>query len=195
MKGKMFILIILILMPFAVIAAQKQEQQVPIQLRVAIYFKIFKYERTLNKRSKSGINIAFFMTNKKKANRNIKANLIKAIKTIGIKKLNGLTVNIVDEDITNLVQLKKAIKEKGITHLYIIAKQGDKIDSVAEICRDNSILTVMGVQGIKFVSEGKVDIGLTVEKNKTRIVLNLNLLKKEGIQFPAAFLRLTKIVK
>lgn len=69
----------------------------------------------------------------------------------------------------------------------------DKLESIANIARNNSILTITGVP--EYVENGTLTISLGLKKNnKPEIIVNLNSMRAEKHELSSQLLKLSKII-
>ena len=78
----------------------------------------------------------------------------------------------------------------GVDALYV----GGSFDAALAATQKHKLLSVTGEDADRNVQAG-VSIGLALDSDKPKILANTSSLAKEGVEFPAQFLALTKMYK
>ena len=146
------------------------DMPVPPELQVAIFKKVFNYDKTIQGGSPKML-VAF--TDNSAA---IKDQVVKAFKD------SGVVVSAAKAD-----QLAGSVE--GINVLYITPG----VSGTKQICQKNGILSITGSPSL--VESGEASVGLSVQDNKPKIVVHMGQLKAEGHDLSANLLQLAKIIQ
>jgi hypothetical protein len=163
-------LAIALLYGFLLLPAQAQDMPVPPELQVAIFKKVFSYDKTIPGGTPKML-VAF-----SDASAGIKDQVIKAFKDSGIIATSA-----------KVDQLQGSIS--GINVLYI----APGVSGVKQLCQKNGILSITGMPSL--VESGEASVGLSVSENKPKILVNLKALKAEGHELSSNLLQLAKIIQ
>jgi hypothetical protein len=147
-----------------------QDMPVPPELQVAIFKKVFNYDKTIQGGNPKML-VAFTDTSAA-----VKDKVVKAFKD------SGVTVSAAKAD-----QLSGSIA--GVNVLYITPG----VSGTRQICQKNGILSITGSPAL--VESGEASVGLSVQDNKPKIVVHLGQLKAEGHDLSANLLQLAKIIQ
>jgi hypothetical protein len=147
-----------------------QDMPVPPELQVAIFKKVFNYDKTIPGGAPKML-VAY--TDSSAA---VKDQVVKAFKEAGV------SVTAAKAD-----QLAGALE--GINVLYL----APGVTGVKQICQKNGILSITGVPSL--VESGEASVGLAVVEAKPKIVVHLGRLKAEGHDMSANLLQLAKIIQ
>jgi hypothetical protein len=150
--------------------SQAQDMPVPLDLQVAIFKKVFNYDKTIQSGAPKML-VAF-------ADRSADAKdqVVKAFKD------SGVSVNAVKAD-----QLSASIN--SIDVLYIMSG----VSGVKQLCQKNGVLSITGIPSL--VESGEASVGLAVQDSKPKIIVHLKQLKAEGHELSANLLQLAKIIQ
>ena len=147
-----------------------QEMPVPPELQVAIFKKVFNYDKTI---PGGAVKMLVAFTD---ASAGIKDQVVKAFKD------SGVSVTTAKAD-----QLSGALE--GVNVVYMTPG----VSGVKQVCQKNGILSITGVPSL--VESGEASVGLSVMDNKPKIVVHLGRLKAEGHDLSANLLQLAKIIQ
>ena len=147
-----------------------QDMPVPPELQVAIFKKVFNYDKTI---PGGAPKMLVVFTDASAA---VKDQVVKAFKD------SGITVNAAKAD-----QLAGALE--GVNVLYL----APGVTGTKQVCQKNGILSITGVPSL--VDSGEASVGLAVLDNRPKIVVNLGRLKVEGHDMSANLLQLAKIIQ
>ncbi len=147
-----------------------QDMPVPPELQVAIFKKVFNYDKSIQVGAVKML-VAFTDTTA-----GVKDQVVKAFKD------SGVPVSAAKAD-----QLAGALE--GVNVLYITPG----VPGAKQICQKNGILSITGSPSL--VESGEASVGLSVQENKPKIVVNLGRLKAEGHDMSANLLQLAKIIQ
>ena len=146
------------------------DMPVPPELQVAIFKKVFNYDRTIP----GGVpNLLVVFTDTSAA---VKDQVVKVFKN------SGIAVRAAKAD-----QLSDSVG--GVNVLYVLSG----VSGAKHICQKNGILSITGSPSL--VESGEASIGLSVQNNRPKIVVHMGQLRAEGHDLSANLLQLAKIVQ
>jgi hypothetical protein len=155
---------------FLSLPVKAQDMPVPLDLQVAIFKKVFSYDKTIQAGSPKMVVV--FTDNSAE----VKDQIVKAFKD------SGMAVNAVKAD-----QLSGSLG--SINVLYV----APGVSGVKSLCQKNGILSITGIPSL--VESGEASVGLSVIENKPKIVVHLKQLKAEGHELSANLLQLAKVIQ
>lgn len=165
---KFFVLMILVNLFYW---GSSELMEIPARIQVALFTKIFQYDNVLKNKQMIKLLIVY---NDKSAN--LKDDIEQAFSNVSVK--------------TSSVSIDK------LTHqdpTYDVIYFMPNINYGTEICRNNKILSISTNK--KLVEKGDVTIGLALEQNMPRVLINLTTLSKEGHEMSSQILKIAKVYK
>jgi hypothetical protein len=150
--------------------ALAQDMPVPAELQVALFKKVFGYDKTIQEGTVKML-VAFTDTSA-----GVKDQVVKAFKDA------GMAVSAAKAD-----QLPASIG--GVNVLYVTPG----VSGTKQICQKNGILSITGMPSL--VESGEASVGLSVMDNKPKIIVHLRQLKAEGHELSSNLLQLAKIIQ
>jgi hypothetical protein len=147
-----------------------QDMPVPLDLQVAIFKKVFSYDKTIQAGSPKML-VAFTDNSA-----DIKDQIVKAFKD------SGMVVTAVKAD-----QLAGSLGNINVVYIT------PGVSGVKNLCQKSGILTITGVPSL--VESGEASVGLSVIENKPKIIVHLKQLKAEGHELSANLLQLAKVIQ
>jgi hypothetical protein len=152
------------------LSAKAQDMPVPVELQVAIFKKVFSYDKAIQAGSPKMLVV---FTDK---SADVKDQIVKAFKD------SGMAVNATKAD-----QLSGALGSINI--LYV----APGVSGIKNLCQKNGILSITGIPSM--VESGEASVGLSVIENKPKIIVHLKQLKSEGHELSANLLQLAKVIQ
>ncbi|MDF1563347.1 MAG: YfiR family protein [Deltaproteobacteria bacterium] len=169
--GATLVILALLLAPSVGHAAE-----VPVNLQVALFTKIFSYDYKLAKEKSGGYEILIVYAPGK---------LSGALELIAGFSKTGARAKPVSES-----DLKNKIREAHV--VYVMT--GVDAEAVGKLCAAHSVLSITG--NPKFVEDGDVSIGLEIASGgRPKIVVNILRVSTEGHTFSSQLLRLARIIR
>jgi hypothetical protein len=160
---------------------------VPAKIQAAIFLKVICYDKNMKNKSGNNIKIGVFYSNSPNS---IKArdDFEASVNSVSGKKVGDFNFSAVGIEISQI----NSIKSKGIKVLYITPENKTNLETIKKIARENGLMTITGVP--EYVESG-ISVGLEAKGDSSRIIINLNSAKLEGIEFSAQLLKLARIIK
>ena len=146
------------------------EESVPPELQVAIFKKVFGYDKSIQEGALKLV-VAF-----NEGSSAAKDQMVKAFKD------SGIAVSAAKAD-----QLPGSVS--GINVVYVLPG----VAGAKQVCQKNSILCITGTPAL--VESGEASVGLSLLDNKPKIVIHLKELKAEGHDLSANLLQLAKVIQ
>ena len=146
-----------------------QEMPVPIKVQAALFAKIFNFDQTLKDKGSFEVLIVY-------SDVSVKDEVSEAFK--------AKNISVVPVEASGF-----SAKAAGASVAYLCP--GVKVDKA--LFSTNSILSITGVPS--FVENGDVAIGIDLQGNKPKILVNLKQMKSENHKISANLLKLAKIIK
>ncbi len=174
----------------AVVSAAFAQQYVRVDLQVNLFMKILRYDRNIATRGKGGIKMGVLFNPKVRSSVRIKDKFIEEFELLENKSIKGIPVFVVP--VAGVAKLEESIASYGINVLYICPGFDKELDGILSVCRENSVLTLTGVQEY---AEGGVAVGLGIKEGRPEIIVNLPVAKEVGANFGADLLKLARVIK
>ena len=185
---KLIALILIMLLPSA---SPAQKIAVPVDIQVSLFFKILTFDRNLKARASDEIVIGIFYQSRFKTSLGVKERFEQAINDLGINSIMNIPIRLEPIDI-RMTDLRKTVSENGIEILYVTPLRAVEIPKIAEICRNEKILSLTGVP--EYCSSG-LAVGIGQKGEKPLIIINLRSAQEAGVSFRSQLLKLAKIVR
>lgn len=181
MKKILMLILALLLITFQAVAFA--DMDVPASLQVALFYKIFDFDRTLTESAGQEVVIGIFYdpgnSQSKLAEEDIKENFSK----LSDRKIGDKSVVI--KEISALSQLQ------GINIVYVTPGSDSFISGIVSKCHADKILSVSGVGD--YVQKG-LAIAIDLNDQKPRIVINKTGAELSGADLSSKILALAKII-
>lgn len=170
---------------------QSQELEVPINIQVPMFNKIFHYERNLSNRKKKEINVGIIYQNHSRKSLHCRNECKREFngvnQYIGDKKIKIIDINISDPSDINLYN-----SHVGLDIIIICPLKQIDINEIANICKNKDIITF--ALSPSYFNRYLITATITKELNKSRITINLKSAQEEGADFSSKLLKLSKVV-
>lgn len=167
-------------------------QAIPADTQLPIYFKLLTYDRTLWETPQPRLRIGLLHRLGNEASfQNLMA-MIDALEASADKTINGVAFEFTTVSWNDSDELARQLAQADIDVLYVTVGHRDHLDVVAQGARARGILTLAGGGGK--VGRG-LSVGLSLDKDRPSLEVDLDALAAEGHQLDARVLRLCKVVK
>jgi hypothetical protein len=172
MSIKFYIFLLLLFVSLLLTANAEPPKQLDYPLQAIIFKKIFGYVK--NFKNNNEIRVVMISSNSQQ----IPEELIQAFENekINIKIITSAAIH-------------KDVLGNQVAYLY----NQDEIESIRLQLKNSGILTITGQP--ELVENGYAAIGLTLENNKPKIIINLTILKSDGVEVSSQLLSLARIIK
>lgn len=184
-------LIYILILLFSLANIYSQDLEVPINVQVPIFNKIFHYERNLNKRSQKYVNVGIIYQNHIRKSlhcRNeCKMQFTGVNGYIGDKKIKIVDINITDPSEINIYH-----SHVGLDIIIVCPLKQIDINEIVSICKNKDIITF--ALSPDYFYKYPFTATIVKEINKSRITINLKSAQEEGANFSSKLLKLSKVV-
>ncbi len=164
------------------------QNQLPVELEVTILLRALPYDRNLKQRAENGIHIAVVTENNDQAGTETAI----AFREAGTNGVSGLAVEATVVSFESTAQLMELIDEAGFNVLYIHPSAETALSSIQEVAQSKKILSVGGTLAI--VEKG-ASIGVYVQGDLPKLVVNINTSRLEGLDFSAELLGISTVIR
>lgn len=186
-KGILTVFIIHIL----VLTGLAQKMPLPIEHQFQTMLKVVAYESRLNAPDVNEINIGvIYVDNPVSAN--TKADFMKIFQTLPVQAIGQKKLNVIEIYLQDMEQLKQIIAQKNINVLYITPGMDSYLKPLKDLTVEKSLVTITGVP--EYVNSHFIMVGLNVENQKPKILVNMELSKMSGAKFSANFLKFCDLI-
>jgi hypothetical protein len=169
-----------------------EKMDVPADLQVAFFIKVLPYDRNLRDQSGSEIKIGIVFIQGDGDSEKAKDEIIKALDALAEKVVADLPISYITIPFSSKDQLNGAVREQKINTLYITPGASKILKDIIRVSRINKAITLTGVED--YVEKG-ISVGIGLKGDKPQIVINLPSSKREGRDFDAGLLKISKVIK
>lgn len=162
-------------------AAAQQRVAVPASVQLALFEKIWTMDRTFSHRRVVTIGVVYQRLNR--ASFNAKEQILEAgrgSRSIQFRLIDVENASLQEADLT------------AVQVLYFTPLRSIDLRELLARTRANGIRTMTGVP--EYVEIG-VAVGLTVERDRPRILINLEASRAEGSDFSSQLLKLARVIR
>uniref|UniRef100_A0A7C4YGR9 YfiR family protein n=1 Tax=candidate division WOR-3 bacterium TaxID=2052148 RepID=A0A7C4YGR9_UNCW3 len=182
MKKSIFIIIVILFFLSSKILAD----EVPIEVQIPLYFKIFSFDRNLKQRCPDTIKIGILYDPKKNESVKNKDEFIKVFNSLKDKTISGIPVQLTPISYGD----SELIKQVDIAYLSLSLSNKELTELLNLL--NNWNIPSLGLGGKS--AELGVVVSLSVFEGKPQIVINLPAAKRLGIDFSSRLLSLAKVI-
>ena len=192
MAGKRIILFLFCFFLFISLPVLAQEMAVPIKSQVPIFLKALTYDRNLKAKAGPIVKFAVVCFNDSPSSRSAYDEFTRVLKDFSEKAtIRGKRFSCTGIKFTTGPELGSFIISEKINVLYITPDAGEKIKEICSACRSAKVLTLTGVE--EYMNQG-VSLGIGLEGEKPKIIINLFAVRAEGHNFDSNFLRICRVI-
>jgi hypothetical protein len=179
------LLVAMVAAPRAVLA---QEMEVPVAVQVPLFLKVISFDRQLRARGPTDFVVAVAYQSGNRASTGARDDVARWVKTERPTVL-GLPVRVVAIDIDH-ESLVDCLKADQASLLYIAPLRAVDVGTLAGAAVAAGITTVTGVPD--YVALG-VAVGVRLQRDRPRILINLQGARLQGADFAAELLKLADV--
>ena len=159
------------------------EMKVPASLQVALFYKIFDFDRNLTEGSGQKVVIGIFYNPNNSRSSLANEEIKEDFSQLSDRKIAGKSIVI--KEITAVEQLH------NINILYVTPGNDSSISKIVKQCYKDKTLGISGVK--EYVQEG-LAIAIGVEDQKPRIIINKTSVELSGAKLSSKLLALAQII-
>ncbi len=175
-----------------IVTVYAQQMPVPVEDQAPLFFKILSFNRNLKVKSGDKLTIAVIYQEKYRSSKVAQNEFVAFVKNNKELQINGFRVKCVPVDLADLTAPVSSLNLKEIDAFYVTPIRAFDITEICRLSRTRKIITMSGVPD--YVSEG-ISIGLDIEDEHPKILINLNAARSEGIDFNSQLLKLVKVIE
>ena len=169
-----------------------QEMLVPVDVQLPLFLKLLAFDRNLKTRVGNEIVIGIVYQRIFRTSLNVKDEWLGEIDKSSIKKIQEIPIHYVTVDISDKIDLAKAISRDHIDILYIAPLRAVKIETITSVSRAKQVITLTGVPD--YVESG-LAVGIGIKGEKPQFIINLPVAKAEGADLSSQVLKLAKVIQ
>lgn len=174
------------------IVAVVDAMPVPVELQVALILKILTYDRNLESRAPTELNIGIVYSAADPASVRARDDVAEVLQRFSDRTVKKVRIRFTSVEYQSVSQLESAAKAAQISVFYITPGNTRNLEALARVSQANQILTTTGVP--EYVERG-IAVGIGVKQDKPEIIINLRSSKSEGCEFDASLLRIVRVVR
>lgn len=173
---------------FAPRVAFAQEMEVPVAVQVPLFLKVISFDRQLHARGSTEYVVAVAYQSGNRASMEARDDVMRALKAEH-PTVVGLPVRLVTIDLDH-ESLADCLKMHGASLLYIAPLRATDVGTLVATASAAGVTTVTGVP--RYVLEG-VAVGVRLQRDRPRILINLQGARLQGADFAAELLKLADV--
>jgi YfiR/HmsC-like len=166
-----------------------QEAQLPVQVQVSLFARIWTFDRNHDSRADDGLVIGVVYQSSVRSSLRTKNVFVSA--TEALPPRDG-SVRVIEIDYVDPQALEEAVRSHGIDMLYVAPLRAVDVDQIAVLAGRLKVLTCTGVP--QYVSQG-LAVGLELSDGRPGIVVNREASRQQGADFGSSLLQLARIVE
>jgi hypothetical protein len=171
-------------------AAAAQEMQVPVATQIQLFLKVLTFDRQM--RSRAGTEVVVGVAYQSGSRASAIAGDV-ALRALGLAhdSVDGLPVRAVAIDLDNEA-LAGALAKYRVAVLYVAPLRGVDVASIASAARAAHVMTMTGVPD--YVARG-LSVGVRLQRDRPKLLVNLTASKLEGSDLSAELLKLAVVTQ
>jgi hypothetical protein len=186
------LLAICVFIPVFLVNSFAQEMPIPVENQVSLFVKILNYDRQIKLNISNCVNIGILYQNKFRISSIAKDEFIKYLMLNSENNIDGKPFNCIPIEYNSLDNLESIFKEKKLNVLYVTPMRSVDLGKIIQICRQKKVISISGVPD--YIKEG-LSVGLDVEGESPKIMINIYAAKSEGADFKSQLLKLSEIIE
>jgi len=173
---------------FAPRVASAQEMEIPVAVQVPLFLKVISFDRQLRARGQTEYVVAVAYQSGNRASVDARDEVLRSLKADRPTVL-GLPVRIVAVDLDH-ESLAECLRMHGASLLYITPLRAVDVGALTATAGTAGVTTVTGVP--QYVAQG-VAVGVRLQRDRPRILINLQGARLQGADFAAELLKLADV--
>jgi hypothetical protein len=170
------------------VSARAQDVEVPVSVQLPLFLKVMSFDRRLATRTTSPVVIAIAYQGGFRMSIDARNDALKAAQ--GVASVGGMSLTVVVIDLDR-EDLERALSRNRVTLLYVAPLRGVDIGDIIAVTRAARVTTLSGVP--RYVEQGCA-VGVRLQGDRPRIVVNLSASRLEGAEFGAELLKLAQVL-
>jgi hypothetical protein len=165
-----------------------QEMEVPVAVQIPLFLKVISFDRQLRARGEGEFVLAVAYQNGNRASADARDEVIRVLKAEH-PAVRGLPVRVVTIDLDR-ESLADCLKADQASLLYMTPLRAIDVGALVAIASAADVTTATGVT--QYVSLG-VAIGVRLQRDRPKILINLQGARSQGADFTAELLKLAEV--
>lgn len=171
--------------------ASAQEMVAPMDLQIATMEKILEFDRKYHERVGDEIVVAILYQSRFRSSANALRDFQREIGARKLEEVRDLPLRVLPVEYSSVANLGRVIDEEEVDFLYLTPLRSVSLTSIIDISRASDTPTLTGVPD--YVEEG-VAVGVTVQGQRLRILVNLAGAREEGMDLSSELLKLATVL-
>jgi hypothetical protein len=190
-QPRWFVLAALLMGSVPALAAQ--DMVVPVDIQIPLLYKILTFDRKLGERA-AGHDIVIAVIYQETFRTSVAARnqVQETAKRIGDTSILGHPVNWMWLELGQVTDLEAAFGKFGVDVIYVAPIRGVGLDRITAAARSSRVTSFTGVP--EFVNRG-IAVGIGLQRDHARILINLVAARAEGAEFGAQLLNLAQVIE
>ena len=163
---------------------------VPVELQLNIFSKVLTFDRTVEEKPGSELVVGILYQPRVRGSYVAKDQMVQSISATE-PTVHGKSLRAVPLVAASASELAAAIQSQGIDVLYVTPLRAVSVAEFAVVTRQQSVLTLTGIP--QFVEAG-VSVGVGLNGDRPKILINAEAARLEGARLQARLLKLAEIV-
>jgi hypothetical protein len=171
--------------------ARAQElMDVPLAIQIPLFVKVLSFDRQLHERAGVELTFAVAFQGGNRASVAVKDEVLRLL-TAERSALDGIAIVGVAIDLDSL-DFATHLRATEAHAVYVTPLRGIDIGRLAASARSAGVTTISGVP--RHISQG-LSVGVRVQGERPRLIINVRSARLEGADFSADLLRLAQVIK
>lgn len=168
--------------------ASAQGMDVPVTLQLPLFLKVMTFDRNLEKRAGDKLVLAVAYQSENRASARAKDEAMRALS--GVTKVGTLELQVVQIDLDRQ-NLQTELTEQDVAFVYVTPLRAVDLADVISAARSTGASTITGVTDYV---EGGLSVGVRLQADRPRLIINLEASKLEGADYKAELLKLAQLI-
>lgn len=174
-------------------ALPAQDTEVPVDVQITLLYKILTFDRKLGARAPGDdIVVAILYQSAFRASAVVHREVLDALKRRGDSTIAGHPVHWVSLELSETPQLAGAFVRDRVDVIYVAPLRGIDLDGILAAARSKRVTSFTGVP--QFVDRG-LAVGIGLQRDRPRILINLTAARAEGADFTSQLLRVATVIE
>jgi hypothetical protein len=171
--------------------AAAQDVAVPVEVQVPLFLKILTFDRNLLRQRHGELVVGILYQSRYRTSADVADAVRHAVEGSAERPAGVARLRAVELDLDRIPDLEQALRQDSVSVLYVSPLRAVELDRVTTVTRPGRITSLTAVPS--YVEDG-VAVGLDLQGDRPRIVVNLGAAKAEGADFGAQLLKLARVV-
>ncbi len=168
--------------------ASAQAMDVPVTTQLSLFLKVMTFDRNLEKRAGQKLVLAIAFQSENRTSSRARSEALAALSGITKVGIHDLEVIGIDLDKQNL---ETELRDHNVAFLYVTPLRAMNLNEVISAARTAGVSTITGVPGYV---EGGLSVGVRLQADRPRLMINLEASKLEGADYKAELLKLAQLI-